>query len=217
MENEQAMSIFKNEIIKKLSGEGYSVNVEDGWVAVISNDETVAKINDKDIVYTDGDFYDKNQCERLSLSNIVRSSYEMCSAYEKASPLIADGLSGNYRCLSEFNGSVLAAKYSEQHGFEFVTWDRTYDGKSLWQGHYYSEYSKAKTDFAVRSGLVDEDKLFDEKELIKLQQCLEFTLDNDESLDFEQEKELTELKEKIEESVPCQTENQELEFGNLSM
>lgn len=202
MGNEQAMSIFKNEVIKELSSKGYETTIEDNWIAVMSDGETVAKINDKDIVYTNGDFYDKNQCERLSLSNIVRSSYEMCSAYEKASPLIADGLSGNYRCLSEFNGSVLAAKYSEQYGFEFVTWDRTYDGKSLWQGHYYGEYSKAKADFAVRSGLVDEDRIFEEKELIKLHQCLEFTLNNDETLDFEQEKELTELKEKSKNLFP---------------
>ncbi|MCM1300059.1 MAG: hypothetical protein NC203_07795 [Firmicutes bacterium] len=217
MGDEQAMNIFKNEIVKELSSKGYETAVEDDWIAVISDGEAVAKINDRDIVYTDGDFYDKNQCEKSSLSNIVRNLYEVCDAYEKASPLIADGLSDNYRCLSEFNGSVLAAKYSEHYGFEFVTWDKTYDGKSLWQGHYYGEYSKAKADFAVRSGLVDEDKLFDEKELIKFHQCLEFTLNNDESLDFEQEKALTELKEKIEESVPCQTENQEQEFGNLSM
>ena len=85
----------------------------------------------------------------------ARYIYEYCSVCEKAAPLKADGLSGNYRCLSEFNGTVLAAKYNNEYGFEFVTWDRTYDDKSVCQGKYFEDYAAAKENFATRSGLID--------------------------------------------------------------
>ena len=45
---------------------------------------------------------------------------EYCSAYENAPPLKATDLSGNYRSLAEFNGTVFAVKNTE-YGFEFVT------------------------------------------------------------------------------------------------
>ena len=46
--------------------------------------------------------------------------------YEKAAPLKIKQLSENYRCLAKFNGTVLAVKYSEQHGFGFVTLDEAW-------------------------------------------------------------------------------------------
>ena len=217
IKQEQPVSIFNKEVIKRLSGEGYDVTADGEWLTVALNGNPVAKINDSDIVYTDGDFYDKDKSGIASLSGIVRNIYEYCSSYEKAAPLKTEHLSGNYRCLSEFNGTVLAAKYSEQDGFEFVVWDRTFDDKAVRQGNYHTDYITAKEDFAIRSGLVDGDRLFGTDELKRIYKCIGFALENDDSLDFNQEKELSELKERLEDLIPSQTENQEQGFQGLAM
>lgn len=92
---------------------------------------------------------------------------------------------------------MLAAKYSEHNGFEFVTWDRTYDGTAVCQGNYYSNYLAAKENFAVRAGLVDKERLFSDDELLKLNSCVDFALENSKYLDYNEEQALTILKEKI--------------------
>lgn len=148
---------------------------------------------------------------------VMDDASKFCSIYAKAAPLKADGLSEDYRCLAEFNGTLLAAKYSEKYGFEFVTWDRTFDGKAVCQGNYHTDYTAAKEDFATRSGLVDSDRLFDADELKRIHKCIGFALENDDSLDFNQEKELSELKERLEDLIPSQAENQEQGFQGLTM
>ncbi len=203
--------------MRRLDNEGYGVTADGKWLTVTLNGNAVVKINDSDIIYTDGDFYDKDKSGVASLSETVRRIYEYCSSYEKAAPLKAEDLSGNYRCLSEFNSTVLAAKYSEKYGFEFVIWDRTFDGKAVCQGNYHNDYLAAKEDFAIRSGLVDSDRLFGVDDLEYMHKCIAFTLENDDSLNYEQEKELSELKERIEDIVPTQTDNQEQGIQGLTM
>ncbi len=61
-------------------------------------------------------------------------------------------LDEEFRLLAEFNGTVLAGRET-QHGYQFVTWERGYDGTGVMWGHYYLDnYSEAKQDFAVRGG-----------------------------------------------------------------
>lgn len=211
---EQPESIFKKEITRKLSDDGYTVADDGDWLTVMLNGAPVVKINDKDILYTDGNFYDKDKAGASPLSQIVREIYDYCTAYEKAAPLVADGLSNKYRCLAEFNETVLAAKYIEEHGFEFVTWSRTYDGRALWHGHYYSDYAKAKEDFATRSGLVDQNKLFSAEELKQIGKCVDFTMQNCGDLRFEESEALQKLNGKISESIP---EQQQSEAPEMSM
>lgn len=148
---------------------------------------------------------------------VINDASKFCSIFAKAAPLKADGLSGDYRCLAEFNGTVLAAKYSEKYGFEFVTWDRTFDGKAVCQGNYHTDYTTAKEDFATRSGLVDSNRLFEADELKRIYKCIGFALENDDSLGFDQEKELSKLKERLKDLIPSQAENQEQGFQGLAM
>ena len=84
----------------------------------------------------------------------------------------------------EFNGTVLAAKHTE-YGFEFVTWDRTFDGKAVCQGKYFEDYAAAKENFAVRSGLVDKDKMFSTEELESIRKCINFTAMYNDDLNFD--------------------------------
>ena len=67
IKQEQPVSIFNKEVIKRLSGEGYDVTADGEWLTVALNGNPVAKINDSDIVYTDGDFYDKDKSGTLLL------------------------------------------------------------------------------------------------------------------------------------------------------
>lgn len=95
------------------------VSVDDGAEAKIYNSGTVAALTENV-----GDEYH-------DILQAARNIYEYCSVYEKSAPLKAERLSEIYRCLAEFNGTVLAAKYSDRNEFEFVTWNRTYDGMIL--------------------------------------------------------------------------------------
>lgn len=147
------------------------------------------------------------------MSGIVRGIYEYCSSYEKAAPLSADSLSKKYHSLAEFNGTVLAAKYNEEYGFEFVTWDRTFDGKGVTQGNYYSDYSAAKENFATRSGLIDKDKLFSTEELEQIRKCVNFTARHNGDLRFEDCQYLKKLNDKISESLPEQQQNESPEMS----
>ncbi|MDO0824061.1 hypothetical protein [Desulfosporosinus nitroreducens] len=71
-----------------------------------------------------------------------------------------------YRKLLAYNDQVLAAKQIREKGYQFATGYCTL----LSLNHYilnknYSDYSKACEDFAMRAGLVDQDKFLNEAEL----------------------------------------------------
>lgn len=56
---QQHESIFQKELVRRLCGEGYTVTNDGDWLMVMLNGASVVKISDKDILYTDGNFYDK--------------------------------------------------------------------------------------------------------------------------------------------------------------
>ena len=101
---------------------------------------------------------------------------------------------------------MLAAKHTE-YGFEFVTWDRTYDGNAVCQGNYFENYAAAKENFAARSGLIDKDKLFSTEELERIGKCVEFTMQNCDNLNFDDCECLKKLNKKISESLPEQQQS----------
>ena len=100
---------------------------------------------------------------------------------EQAPDLKADGLGENYKHLAEFNGAVLAG-HPSRYGVEFVTWEWSYGRTGLWQGHYYDPgsgpngYLSAKQDFCVRSGLIDQHRLFTNEQLAEVYRCVSETL-----------------------------------------
>ena len=102
-----------------------------------------------------------------------------------------------YRQLAAFGDTVLAAKYSENHGFEFVTWKQKADGRAVFWGDYSPSYEYAKESFAVRSGLIPESRLFTEQETANLCRCVDFAKGNCETLTYEQERQLDKLQEKL--------------------
>ena len=204
---QQPESIFQKEIARRLSEEGYNFSFENGEFSVKLNCGDVIKIRKDDVLHSSGNFTDDGKEAFYALYHLNREVLDYCTAYEKAKPLIADGLSEKYRCLAEFNGTVLAAKYNEEYGFEFVTWDRTYDGKAICQGNYFEDYAAAKENFATRSGLIDKDKLFSTEELERIGKCVDFTMRHNGDLNFDDCECLKKLNEKISESLPEQQQS----------
>ena len=104
---------------------------------------------------------------------IVRTTAEYMRQMETAPFLKADGLEDGYKVLADFNDIVLAGIQSK-YGVQFVTWDWSFDRKGVSHGHYYTglyssgNYEAAKRDFATRSGLIPEQQLFREKQLIEI-------------------------------------------------
>ncbi len=145
--------------------------------------------------------------EKKGLGSLVAEISEDTRAYvlamENAPSLKAADLRDGYRLLCDHGNIVLAGKDMGGHGFEFVTWRYTYDRKGVTLGHYYhNDYAGAKEDFAVRSDLINEHKLFKDKEL----QAIYRTLDQGQKyipyLTFDQEQEILELKSRIERIAP---------------
>ena len=206
----QNESVFMTEVKRSLLNNGYDVAKNGDFLMVSLNGRTAAFVNDIRMINNSNDNSDE---EYLKIKGIVRSVNEYCNAYENSPLLKAEGLSGNYHCLSEFNGTVLAAK-STEYGFEFVTWERTFDNKGVTQGNYYSDYSAAKEGFATRSGLIDKDKLFSTEELEQLRRCVNFTARHNGDLNFDDCEKLKTLSEKISECIP---EIQQSDAPEMSM
>ena len=132
---------------------------------------------------------------------MAKITAEYMNVMEDAPPLKARDLDGDYRLLSEYGGTVLAA-HPTQFGVHFVTWEWVDNHKSLWQGHYFQDYERAKQDFATRSGLVQADRIFSDEQLTEIYRCVRETLDGDYPITDERQKLLEDACWKIEGSVP---------------
>lgn len=141
--------------------------------------------------------------------HVARITSEYMGIMENAPPLKARDLDGDYRLLSEYGDTVLAAQPSK-YGVQFVTWEWICDHKSLWQGHYFQDYERAKRDFATRSGLVQADRIFSDEQLTEIYRCVHETLDGDYPITDERQKLLEETCWKIEASIPDLDERVEL-------
>lgn len=201
LNREQPVSIFNKEVTRQLRENDFAVSQDGDSLNVMTTDSYSVK------VFENGSMHVPEDCPSDSYSQIKRimkEAYDFCSAYAKAAPLKATGLSEKYRCLAEFNNTVLAAKYSEEYGFEFVTWFSSSDGKSVCNGNYFSDYGSAKENFSIRSGLISKDKLFSTEELEQIRKCVDFTARHNGDFRFEDCQYLEKLNEKISESLPEQ-------------
>lgn len=103
---------------------------------------------------------------------IVSAVAQYMAQMESAPFLNAVGLEDKYKVLADFNGVVLAGCQTK-HGVQFVTWDWDHNRKGVCYGHYYTglyapgNYDAAKQDFAVRSGLVQEEQILRKISLLR--------------------------------------------------
>ena len=143
-----------------------------------------------------------------TVTQTVAHVKEYLRIMERAPTLKAVDLDENYKILAEFDDTVLAGRMSKS-GARFVTWEWDFDRQGVHAGHYFMEnYEAAKQDFAVRAGLVNEQRLFSDEQLDVIRNACEFTLEADATLSYAEEKQLQSVQEQIELLLPQQEQGQ---------
>ena len=128
---------------------------------------------------------------------------------ERAPTLKAVDLDENYKILAEFDDTVLAGRMSK-NGARFVTWEYDFDRRGVHTGHYFMQnYEGAKQDFSARSGLVNWQRLFSDEQLAVIQNACEFSLEDDATLSYGEEKLLRSVQEQIGQLFPDTVQEQE--------
>ena len=148
---------------------------EDGLLPVEWNGRILCRVTESGAVRYDPTWVDTSRA-KAALAQATEAAgtvMEYMTLLENAPPLKADGLADGYRVLAEFNGTVLAGTETLL-GAQFVTWARDYDRSGVNNGHYYMEdYQGAREDFALRSGLVARERVFDQEQLEGLRQAVQ--------------------------------------------
>lgn len=127
---------------------------------------------------------------------------EYVSLYEASLPMKMEGLK-EYRRMAEYRDVVLGGMFSEQHGFMFSTWRQNINDRSyVTNGDYSPNYEYIKKSFAVRSGLINKQRLFTEEEAADLYRCLRFVQDHCDPLTYDQDQQLRSLAEKLVDGYP---------------
>lgn len=142
------MNLIQKEILLKATRLGCTVEGTD------ANSPIVMRKEGKNICTIHSDKMTFQRSEDDMLLNQLIDTYhivqEYTTAYEKAPELKAVE---NYKLLSEFNGTVLTVRDMGFNGFQFVTWERNYDGVTVTLGHYHADsiYQHSSTDFSSES------------------------------------------------------------------
>ena len=135
-------------------------------------------------------------------TSVAATAAEYMKLMENAPPLKASSLDAPYKLLADFNGYVLGGMESG-HGVQLTTWQWTYDKDGLTLGHYFgNDYAAAKHNFALRSGLVQEQEQFTPEQLIEIYRCCADTMTSDIPLTCDQEERIDEIQTQITEMVP---------------
>lgn len=203
--NAEPKKMYLTETTLVLNREGFHAEIlHGGKLGVWLDDKPLCEISDGGAVhYHSSDIPSPNRIEAKDRAyQITCTVFEYMRLMESAPPLKAVGLEDQYKLLAEFNGTVLAGMHS-QYGVQFVTWERDHDGAGLHWGHYFSgNYNGAKQDFATRAGLISEQQLFKDEQLIEIYRCCADTLEAGLDLTHEQEKCIKSIQEQIENGMP---------------
>ena len=198
---------YLSEVGSRLRREGFTVQPEYSGLLPIEKDaHQICNVNVHGNVSYDPDQVRRNGLED-ALDQVRRIADETLTYMKQmasAPPLVADGLTGNYRLLAEFGNVVLAGhEYEGSNNVEFITWERIQNGTGLWQGHYYdNDYAAAKQDFATRSGLLPSELLFTQDQLAVIFDAAQHMTALGLVSNPAQEKLLEQIMEQIEDTVP---------------
>lgn len=161
------MNIFEKEIMRRVKECDCDAvyRERDNSVSVMYDGEKIAEIRsgkcEKSSDLT-GEESEKFFRVRRLFGNI--SNY--CSAYENGEPIKNPNLSDGFRRLFQIGKAEMAASYKRKSGFEFVVWSGDENSE------FFVNYDDACEKFAILSGLVDSEKIFDDEELQSLYYCV---------------------------------------------
>ena len=146
-----------------------------------------------------------------AVTQTVAQVKEYLRIMERAPTLKAVDLDENYKILAEFDDTVLAGRMSKNSA-RFVTWEYDFDRRVVHTGHYFMQnYEGAKQDFAVRAGLVNRQRLFSDEQLAVIRNACEFSLEDDITLSYAEEKLLRSVQEQIGQLLPEQEQRPTME------
>ncbi len=154
--------------------------LEDGLVHVSWNEKPLCSVDRDGIVRfrpadITGPEVDKQLRTVIQAAGQVK---EYMRIFERAPALKAAGLEDSYKVLADFSDAVLAGQLGKK-GARFVTWEWDFDRQGVHTGHYFMEnYEAAKKDFAVRAGLINEQRLFSDEQLAVIKNACEFALED---------------------------------------
>ena len=137
----------------------------------------------------------------FDITKALNNVKEYLLAFENAEDLKAEGLRDGYKKLMDYNGYVLAMSETSNE-YEFVTWQYSYDGKSVNLGRYFNDYESAKENMAIRCGLIDRSKMFTETEMKLIYTNLINYVGLDPNIKYKNEKAIGTVLDKIEGIVP---------------
>ncbi len=221
-QNEAAQLRYLEEIGTRLHRMGFETTpIEDQHLPVKWNGRYLCRISGRGSVLYRQENVDSTKAQDAlhSVIDTAKMTSEYMAILEHAPQLKASGLVGDYRVLADFGDAVLAGHPTER-GVQFVTWEWDWDRKGVHQGNYfYGDYEAAKQDFTVRSGLVQKDALFETEQLAEFYHALQFVIEQDETLSFGRDQELTELMEQVGRLLPEATLRQRdmPEQGGMTM
>ena len=146
-----------------------------------------------------------------SIRDFINDLQEQEKIFARAEHMQVEGLK-HYKLLAEYNNVILAACESESlnssmqkvNSYQYVTWEKDRGGSQLGvhTGNYFSDnYTGAKENFAVRSGILRKSKLLSETELMAIYSGIVKLEDNENNTDGSY-KIFKLIKEKIQDIIP---------------
>ena len=202
---------FLQEVEQKLLRKELDVTLlEDGLIHVRWNEKPLCSVDRDGIVRFRPADITGPEVDRQLRTVIQTAGHvkEYMRIFERAPTLKVVGLDDTYKVLADFGDAVLAGR-SCKTGAKFVTWEWDFDRQGVHAGHYFMEnYEAAKQDFAVRAGLVNEQRLFSDEQLAVIRNACAFALEDDATLSYAEEKQLQSVQEQIELLLPQQTQEQ---------
>ena len=185
--------------------------LEDGLIHVKWNEKPLCSVDRDGIVRFRPADITGPEVDR-KLRTVIQTSgqvKEYMRIFEHAPALKAVGLEDTFKVLADFGDPVLAGQFGKK-GARFVTWEWDFDRKGVHAGHYHmGNYEAAKLDFAVRAGLINEQRLLSDEQLAVIQNACEFALEDDATLSYAEEKQLRSVQEQIEMLLPQKEQMQE--------
>ena len=188
-----------------ISGEENAWDIDKIWVTKQGRDLCDINCNNGTISYRNS--YDRDEINEIL--ELIQNIKEQEDIFMKAPHFKMEGLN-RYKLLSLYKNIVFAAceistlDYTNHrvNQFDYVTWELDNGRKGVHAGNYFGDnYAAAKEDFAKRSGLIDGNKLFSEKEMLAIYAGLVKLQDIGE-ISGEQEKVINRIKDKISRVIP---------------
>ena len=203
---------FLREVEQKLLRKELDATLlEDGLVHVSWNEKPLCSVDRDGIVrFRPADITGSEVDRKLrTVTQVAAQVKEYMRIFERAPTLNVVGLDDTYKVLADFGDAVLAGQLGKK-GAKFVTWEWDFDRQGVHAGHYFMEnYEAAKQDFAVRAGLVNEQRLFSDEQLAVIRNACEFALEDDATLSYAEEKLLRSVQEQIGQLLPEPEQEQE--------